>query len=169
MQITENMPLGILLERKKIDHAWQEFAWHVFGVLPGARDDADWELISQDPDQTQTIYLAKTMLVQLYQRETEGYKNNLESGSPVIFVVLRLGVEKTDHDVEPFLITACPYEAADYLDSGEEIVESVTMPDGVRIWIENFVKEHHVEEVFKKRKLRPQTDGFAHKKTRGHA
>lgn len=167
MQITETMPLGVLLERKKIDHPWQEFAWHVFGVLPGARDDADWELVSQD--EKQTIYLAQTMTVELFQRETEGYKNNLESGKPAIFVVLRPGEEVEDHEVEPFLMTACPYEAADYLDSGEEIVESVPMPDGVRIWVTNFVKEHHVEEVFKKRKLRRQEDGLARKKPVGHA
>ena len=34
-----------------------------------------------------------------------------------------------DHDVVPFLVTACPYEAQDYLDSGEDIVEPVAMPE----------------------------------------
>ncbi len=159
MQVKETMSLGLLLEKRKIDHPWQEYAWHVYAVLPGARDDADWELVSQDD--VQTIYLACTMEVELYQRETEGYKNNLESQQPVIFVVLRQGEEAEDHDVEPFLMTACPYEAADYLESGEEIVESVPMPDGVRIWVESFVKAHHVEEKFKKRKLRRQEDGLA--------
>jgi len=159
MQIKETMPLGVLVEKRKIDHPWQEYAWHVFGVLPGARDDADWETVSSD--EKQTVYLAKTMSVDLYQRETEGYKNNLESGQPAIFVVLRQGEEEDDREVEPFLITACPYEAADYLESGEEIVEAVPMPDGVHIWVENFVREHHVEQKFKKRRLRRQDDGLA--------
>lgn len=159
MQISEKMPLGLLVERRKIDHPWQEYAWHVYGVLPGARDDADWEQISSD--EKSTIYLAKTMDVELYSRETEGYKNNLESGQPAVFVVLRPGEEEDENDVEPFLVTACPYEAADYLESGDEIVEAVPMPDGVRIWVENFVREHHVEQTFKKRKLRRQEDGLA--------
>jgi len=159
MQVSEKMSLGVLVERKKIDHPWQEYAWNVYGVLPGARDDADWEKVSED--KAQAIYLAKTMSVELYQRETEGYKNSLESGNPSLFVVLRQGEDENDHDVEPFLITACPYEAADYLESGEEIVEAVPMPMGVRVWVENFVKEHHVEEKFKKRKLRRQEDGLS--------
>lgn len=159
MQVTETMPLGLLLERRKIDHPWQEYAWHVYGVLPGARGDANWEMVSQDDKQT--VYLAQTMNVELFQRETEGYKNNLESGQPAVFVVLRQGEEAEDHEVEPFLMTACPYEAADYLESGEEIVEAVPMPEGVRIWVENFVRKHHVEQKFKKRKLRRQQDGLA--------
>ncbi len=167
MQVSETMPLGLLLERKKIDHPWQEYAWHVFDLLPGARDDADWEVVSEE--EGRTVYLAQTMNVELFQRETEGYKNNLESGQPTIFVVLRPGEEVEDHDVEPFLMTACPYEAADYLESGEEIVESVSMPDGVRIWVENFVREHHVEHKFKKRKLRKQKDNLARRPAGGNA
>lgn len=167
MQITETMPLGLLVERRKIDHPWQDYAWHVFGVLPGARNDADWDLISEDTEKT--VYLAETMTVQLFQRETEGYKNNLESGTPAIFIVLRPGEDDDEPEVVPFLMTACPYEAADYLDSGEEIVESVPMPDGVRIWVENFVKTHHVEHVFKKRKLRRQEDNLNPHKAGGRA
>ena len=35
---------------------------------------------------------------------------------------------------------------------GEEVVEKVQMPDGVVAWVRDFVKAHHVEETFIKRK-----------------
>ena len=57
-----------------------------------------------------------------------------------------------DHEVLPFLVTACPYEAQDYLDSGEEQVDVVPMPDGVIAFIQDYVERHHVEEPFHKRK-----------------
>ena len=50
------------------------------------------------------------------------------------------------------LVTASPYEAQDYADSGEEIVEKVPMPPGLVAWVRDFVERHHVEEEFVKRK-----------------
>ena len=49
-------------------------------------------------------------------------------------------------------MTASPYEAQDYLDSGEEIVEAVPAPEGLVAWISAFIQAHHVDEPFKKRK-----------------
>ena len=49
-------------------------------------------------------------------------------------------------------MTVCPYEAQDYLDSGEEIVEAVAMPEGVVAFVQAYIDEHHVDEPFYKRK-----------------
>ena len=61
----------------------------------------------------------------------EGYKYNLTLEQPSIFIVLRSTddeeQEECEHDVYPFLVTVCPYEAQDYLDSGEEIVDNVSL------------------------------------------
>ena len=57
-------------------------------------------------------------------------------------------------DVTVFGVTASAFEAQDYMDSGEEIVEAVPMPDELIAWLAAFVEHHHVEEVFKKRKRR---------------
>ena len=45
-----------------------------------------------------------------------------------------------------------PFESQDYLDSGEDIVEPLTMPEPLVAWIERFVATHHEEETFIKRK-----------------
>ncbi len=76
-----------------------------------------------------------------------------------------------DHDVVPFLVTACPYEAESYIESGDEIVEGVPMPDVVLAWVEDFVEAHHVEEPFKKRKRKPydpRKGGFDQGRGGGH-
>jgi hypothetical protein len=49
------------------------------------------------------------------------------------------------------LVTASPYEAQDYTDSGEELVEKVRMPRVIIGWVEAFVSLHHEHEAFKKR------------------
>jgi hypothetical protein len=58
-------------------------------------------------------------------------------------------------------VTASPFEAQDYCDTGEELVEKVPMPHGLVAWIREFVKRHHEEEVFKKRKRDRQRVDFS--------
>ena len=38
------------------------------------------------------------------------------------------------------------------MDSGEDLVEAVPMPEPVLAWMQDFVGQHHVEEPFVKRK-----------------
>ncbi len=54
--------------------------------------------------------------------------------------------------LDVLLVTASPYEAQDYTDSGEEIVEKVPMPAGLIAWVREFVEEFHEDEVFVKRR-----------------
>ena len=68
---------------------------------------------------------------------------------PCIYVVLR---ESRVEPLEVVLVTASPYEAQDYTDSGEEIVEKVPMPDGLIAWVRDFVEAFHQDEAFVKRK-----------------
>ena len=75
------------------------------------------------------------------------------SGQPSVYVVLRTDDDPdSPYEVYPFLATASAYEAQDYLDSGEETVESVPMPEGLIAWVQDFCDTHHEDEVFIKRK-----------------
>ena len=99
-----------------------------------------------------------------FRKETEAYKVNLEEAQPVIYVILRED-EDADEDapMAVHLVTASPYEAQDYLDSGDEIVARLDMPDDVEAFIRSFVAAHHVEEKFKKRRrdsVRPEDHKF---------
>ena len=85
---------------------------------------------------------------------------NLTQEPPQVFVLLRSDDEPDSrHDFLPFLVTASPYEAQDYLDSGEEIVEAVAMPEDLIAFVQAFVDAHHVDEVFHKRRRQKARSG----------
>ncbi|MFQ5773292.1 MAG: DUF3305 domain-containing protein [Kiloniellaceae bacterium] len=161
----ERLPLGVVLERRRIDHPWLDYSWAPVAVIPGAppRDPhGEWSVLRQGEDWIH--YHGGTLPLELFRRETEGYKLNLSQEPPRVFVVLRAGEDSdSEHEVVPFLVTACPYEAQDYLDSGEEIVEAVTMPPDVIAFVQAYIDRHHVDEPFRKRKRKradPQKVGF---------
>jgi hypothetical protein len=160
------MPLGIVVERRSSDNQWVDFEWNVVSVLPGAAEIEDWVELRKGSDQNGdwVQYHAATLPLEIFRKETEGYKFNLTLEQPAIFIVLRESDEEEDeHEIFPFLATVCPYEAQDYLDSSEEIVESVPMPEGVMAWLSQYIEQHYVEEPFKKRKRKafdPRKEGF---------
>lgn len=151
MSQQESLDVGVIVERRKIDHPWQEWEWRAVGVFVGAELREGWRTL--DEGEGWTRYHAATLPIVLHRRETEAYVHNLETEQPSVYVVLR----EDDDGVNPHpyyvaLVTASPYDAQDYLDSGEEIVERVAMPDPVVAWLANFVDQHHVDERFIKRR-----------------
>lgn len=154
MSIQETLPLGVVLERRRSDHPWQDHVWNPVGVIPGAPaldPGGPWTLLREGEGFAQ--YHGGTLTLSLFRKETEAYKVNLSQDPPRIFVVLRSEVAPgSGHDFVPFLVTASPYEAEGYLTSGEEIVEGVPMPADLIAFIQDYVELHHVDEPFYKRK-----------------
>ncbi len=161
MESNETLPLGVVVERRRIDHPWKDHTWQPVAVIPGATakdPKGDWTVLRRGEDWVQ--YHCATLPLELFRRETEGYKVNLTQAPPRVFVVLRSDDDPdSEHEFLPFLVTASPYEAQDYLDTGEEIVEGVTMPGDVVAFVQAFVDAHHVEEVFHKRKRQKARSG----------
>lgn len=149
MSRMQSIPVGVVVERRRINHPWQEWKWRPIGLLPEAPPMADWSVLVQGADFTH--YFAGLYPLELHRKETQAYKYNLESSQPAIYVVLR-DAEDGDVPVKVHVVTASPYEAESYMESGEEIVEALAMPPVIAAWIADFVDTHHVEEVFRKRK-----------------
>jgi len=57
-----------------------------------------------------------------------------------------------DQKFDVLLATVSPYDAQDYTDSGEDVVEKVAIPPGLIDWIKAFIDQHHEDEVFIKRR-----------------
>lgn len=154
------LDLGVVLERRDVENPWIDHSWHPVGVLPGAAPldpRGPWTLLKEGPGWAR--FHAGTLPLELYRRETEGYKVNLAQQPPRIFVVLRDDDDPdSEHELLPFLVTVCPYEAQDYLDSGEEQVEAVSMPEAVAAFVQDYCGRHHVEETFTKRKRKRHFD-----------
>lgn len=143
----ETMPLGVVVRRLPGVTRWAKFSWKAVAVLPGAKP-ADWQELRREGDAIE--FHAATLPLDLHGADTEAYAHGLAAEVPSIYIVMRETDAGGPYDV--VLATASPYEAQDYTDSGEELVEKVPMPPGLVAWVEAFVDKHHEEEVFVKRK-----------------
>lgn len=150
MERHEAMPVGIIVQKRRIDHPWQEWSWEPVGVLPWAEEGVRWRLLTEEPDRIR--YHAATMMVHLYRSDTEAYIANLETDLPSIYVGLREGEPGSDEwDYEPSFVTLSPYETQDRMDSAEEIIERLELPSAMLEWLEAFVATHHQDSAFVKR------------------
>lgn len=152
MEFSQSIDVGVVVERRASDHPWQDWSWRPLAVIPGARPTSRWEILRED--EQATVFHAATLPLELFRTDTESYLAALSATVPSVYVILRKDDEDEETD-EPFavhLVTASAYEAQDYLDSGEDIVEAVPMPDDLVAWVRDFVDRHHVEEKFVKRK-----------------
>ena len=90
-----------------------------------------------------TIYLGDYGL-RLHSGDTSHYIDNLRAAVPSVWVMM-------DGD-EVRLVTVDPYEGEALAGDPERVIEAVPMPPGLAARIQAFVSEHHVEEVFEKRR-----------------
>ncbi len=156
-----SMKLGVVVERRELNNRWQKYSWRPVAVIPGAPALDEPKELRRGEGWIQ--YHAATLPLELHRRETESYKVNLSNDPPSIYVVLREVEGAPELEYRPFVVTASPYEAQDYLDSGEEIVESVPMEPGLIAWVQAFIDRHHVDQPFRKRKRErydPEESGF---------
>jgi hypothetical protein len=138
-----------VVERSKGSSPWAEFEWSPASVLTGVPDTAPWTQLTDDGEHA-TFY-AGPAEIELHRTETGNYRNNLMTGEPLLWVVLRTT------GVEPpcllAIVTADPAEAEAVAGLGNgEIVETVPMPPAIEVAIAAFVAEHHVERAFVKRR-----------------
>jgi hypothetical protein len=144
----EPIAVGVIVERVKAESPWIDWIWRPTAVLAGEPATPPWTSIAEGGDRT-TFY-AGTARIELYRSETANYRDNLATGSPKLWVVLR------ETGAEPpyalFTVTADPAEGEGMTEAGNDIVEALPMPDAVRDTVAAFVAEHHVENVFVKRK-----------------
>jgi uncharacterized protein DUF3305 len=147
----EPIPVGVIVERIKAESPWIDFIWRPTAVLAGEPETPPWTKIAEGSDRT--AFYAGTARIQLHRSETANYRDNLATGSPLLWVVLRETGAEPPYDV--YMVTADPAEGEGMTAAGNDIVESVPMPDQVRDVVAAFVAEHHVDHVFVKRKRDP--------------
>jgi hypothetical protein len=154
--------VGVVVERRVAISPWIEHVWRPVGVLAGAPDAEPWTSLPGAPG-ADTFY-AGAAEVELYRSETTNYRDNLASGQPSLWVVLR----PTGGD-PPFTVvrvTADPAEGEAFTETATDLVEAVPMPEPVAEAVSAFVAEHHVGRTFKKRN-RDRADPEALSRRRG--
>ncbi len=142
-----SMALGIVVRRVPGVTRWVDYVWKAVAVLPGA-GPAHWKELRRVGDAVE--YHAATVHLELFRTDTEAYLQGLSTKNPAIYVVMRDSDGLDPLDV--VMATASPFEAQDYADTGEELVEKVPMPEGLVAWVRDYVEAHHEDQVFVKRR-----------------
>jgi Protein of unknown function (DUF3305) len=142
------IPIGVVVERRKAASPWIDFIWRPVMALSGQPDAAPWTVLACDAEAA-TFYAGATD-IGLYRTETDRYRDNLASGAPSLWVVLRPTGAEPPYRL--LAVTADPSEGESFTQAGDDLVGPVPMPVPVREIVEAFVAEHHVEQVFHKRK-----------------
>lgn len=146
---TARLAVGVVVERRAIDHPWRKWRWRTVEIVPGLAADEPWRLLRQGPGWDR--YAAGAPELELHRKATEDFKLALSATPPQLYAVLR-AVEAEPVPFRPFLVTASPWEAQAYQDSGDDLIDAVPMPDAIAAWIEEFVAQHHVDQPFFKRR-----------------
>jgi hypothetical protein len=141
------IPVGVVLERRKAKSPWVDFLYRAVSVLEGVPTAPPWTVI--DSEQDVTTFYAGEAVIELHRTETANYRNNLASGAPLLWVVLRPSPGEVGFDL--LLVTADPAEGEALTGAGNDLVESVPMPGAIREIVESFIAKHHVEQSFFKR------------------
>ncbi len=150
-----SMPIGVVVKRQPGVTRWAKHSWKATSILPGA-PDADWRELRRSGDVVE--FHAGTVTLELFGAETEAYVHGLGAQVPCVYAIMR-PVPDAARPFELLLVTASPYEAQDYCDTGEELVEKVAMTPGLEAWVRDFVERFHEDEEFvKRRRHRDRTD-----------
>ncbi len=144
----QRIPVGVVIERRKATSPWIDWLWRPLSVLPGEPDTPLWTQLSSDAERA-TFY-AGAAEIELHRTDTTYYRDNIATGEPKLWVVLRPTNLEPPFDL--VAVTADPGEGEGFTQAGTDLVEPVPMPQHIQDVIAAFVAEHHVERAFFKRK-----------------
>ena len=142
--------VGVVVERRKASSPWLDFLWRPVSVLAGTPSAVPWTRIGEDGNAT--MFYAGAAAIELYRTETANYRQNLASGTPMLWVVLRPTLSNAASPAFDILtVTADPSEGEALTDAGNDLVATVPMPVSIIETIDGFIAEYHVERPFQKR------------------
>ena len=144
---TVRIPIGVIVERYRAKSPWLDAVYRPVSALSGVPATAPWTIIDAKADVT-TFYAGEAV-VELHRTETAQYRQNLASGAPSLWVVLR----PMPRDI-PFtllLATADPSEGEALTGAGDDLVEPVAMPPSIIETVADFIARHPQDAPFQKR------------------
>jgi hypothetical protein len=144
--------VGVVVERRKAESMWADFLWRPVSVFVGSPSALlPWTPL--DTGSVTTLSYAGQAVIELHRTETTGYRDNLASGAPALWVALHPAASEQPYEI--LAVTADPAEGEAFTDAGNYLVEAVRMPAEVVEAVVQFIAEHHVERSFVKRQRQP--------------
>ncbi|MBL8807515.1 DUF3305 domain-containing protein [Sphingomonas daechungensis] len=135
---TETRRIGVILERRKATSPWIEHVWRPVQVLDGTPQSEPWTVVAEGDGWVH--FYAGAAEVSLYRHESETYAYNLNSRMPAVWIFLRNSPEPGR--VELYGASVDPGEAHAHNDTGDDIVDFVPMPDGMREWMRGYIERN---------------------------
>jgi hypothetical protein len=143
----QTISVGVVVERSKSASPWGDFLWRPLSALVGAPATPPWTMLSDDGERA--TFFAGVADIELHRTEAENYRGNLMSGAPLLWVVLRPSEAKMPYAL--LLVTVDPAEGEAMTEAGNDLVDTVPMPEAILQAVADFVAEHHVDRAFSKR------------------
>nr|WP_255448380.1 DUF3305 domain-containing protein [Telmatospirillum sp. J64-1] len=145
----DRVALGLIVQRRDGVTKWQEDVWRPVEVVLNAPAIPGATLLRRS--EGCDYYLFGGLGLELHRSDLASYRYNLASGQPRLWIGLRPGAGEGGKPAV-VLVSAAPDEAQAFLDSGEDVVETIAMPADLRAWVESFVLRHPPPPPMRKRK-----------------
>jgi hypothetical protein len=146
--IEEQITIGLVVERRALSGEWGGFAWRPITIFAEAPEVAPWTSLGGSTAAAR--FYAGGYPISLYSTDTANYRDNLSSGAPKLWVVMR--AEGAEPPIDILLVTADPAEGEGNTEAGNNIVETIDMPLEIAGVVAAFIAAHHVERPIIKRK-----------------
>lgn len=146
--VEEKHTIGLVLERIMLDGPWGGFQWRPSAVFVTPPETNAWTPLGMSGSAVR--FYAGAYDVHLYSTETANYRDNLQSGEPKLWVVMR--PDGPEPPVEIVTVTADPAEGEANTEAGTNVVETITLPSELAGVIAEFFTAHHVERPVIKRR-----------------
>ena len=145
-RVPNHHEIGVIVEKRVLKGPWGGTTWRPVAVLPAAPALAPGTRLGGEAGGDS--FYAGAATLDLHLRATGHYRDNLTSGRPSVWVVVR----PVGEEVELVSATVDPYEGEALAGSMDDVVEAVAMPLPVREWVQAFFDAFHQEQTFFKRK-----------------
>jgi hypothetical protein len=139
--------VGVTVERRKAVSAWTEYLWRPVSVFVGNPSAAPWTPLGMEAETT--LFYAGEAALELHRTETSNYRDNLASGAPALWIVLRPTASEPPYEL--VTVTVDPAEGEGFTGAGNNLVEQVPMPPDIAEMVGQFVAQHHIDRPFVKR------------------
>lgn len=148
--------VGVIVERRDTDTPRTETRWQPTALIPPSPDRPAWSIIDGGPGWTR--YYAGTAEIALYPGKVENYRQNLDGGRPMAYVILRRNGDRAG--VSLLAVTVDPGTIGTPGKAGDALIEALPLPSALALWMDGFVARYGVARPLHKRsRMRERDDG----------
>ncbi|MEO8144823.1 MAG: DUF3305 domain-containing protein [Betaproteobacteria bacterium] len=140
--------LAVIMQRRVTRKRWESVVWEAWSVLESDEPKGPARMLAEQGDVAQWFFAGFDIV--LHRDEAEGTYLNVTSPEPSVFVMSRM----EDDKAVPQYVTASQYEAARWMDGGEQ-VDRVLMPGELVEWAREWVGKNYRPE--KKKRIKPRS------------